>query len=115
MEILPTPQFFYGLGQGQEIAVELEAGKDLIVKLLTVSDPHPEGTRTIFFELNGQPREVTVRDISLRAAVPTRPKADPGSARTSGIADSRRHIQASPWKWENRVKKGDRLHGTGSD
>src|SRR5260370_30788329 len=77
LEVLPTPQFFYGLEQGREIAVELEPGKTLVVKLLTVSDAHPDGTRTIFFELNGQPREVTVRDHALHATVQTRPKADP--------------------------------------
>jgi pyruvate carboxylase len=39
--------------------------------------PHPEGYRTIFFELNGQPREVDVRDASLEVKQELRPKADP--------------------------------------
>ncbi len=77
LEVLPTPQFFYGMQQGQEIAVRLETGKTMVAKLLSVSDSHPDGTRTIFFELNGQPREVTVRDRALTATVQTRPKADP--------------------------------------
>ena len=73
--MLPTPQFFYGLEQGEEITVELEPGKTLIIKFLTVGDPHPDGTRTVFFELNGQPREVAVRDKSLEGKVETpRPK-----------------------------------------
>ena len=62
MEVLPTPQFYYGMEKGDEIAVELEPGKTLVIKFLTVGEPHPDGTRTVFFELNGQPREVTMRD-----------------------------------------------------
>src|SRR5262249_52990999 len=56
--ILPTPVFFYGMEPGQEISVDLEPGKTLIVQLMAVSDPHGDGTRTVFFELNGQPRSV---------------------------------------------------------
>src|SRR5256884_8865292 len=64
--VLPTPPFFYGLKSGEEITVEIEPGKTLVIKFLTFSEPHPDGTRTLFFELNGQPREITVRDKSLR-------------------------------------------------
>ena len=42
-----------------------------------MGEPHPDGTRTVFFELNGQPREVVVRDRSLEAREPAKPKADP--------------------------------------
>ena len=77
IDTLPTPAFYYGLDRGQEITVELEPGKTLVVKFLTVGEPHPDGTRTVFFELNGQPREVTVRDSKLQVKVPARPKADP--------------------------------------
>jgi len=108
MEILPTPQFFYGLDRAQEIAVELEPGKTLVVKLLTVSDPHPDGTRTIFFELNGQPREVEVRDNALRATVQARPKADPSEPGQVGspIPGAISSIIVDVGK---QVKKGDRL------
>ena len=108
MEILPTPQFFYGVEQGQEIAVELEPGKILVVKLLTVSDPHPEGTRTIFFELNGQPREVTVRDHALRATVQARPKADPAEPGQVG-SPIPGAISSIAVDVGQQVKKGDRL------
>ncbi|HEV7226001.1 MAG TPA: pyruvate carboxylase, partial [Pirellulales bacterium] len=53
--ILPTPVFFYGPQTNEELAVEIEPGKTLIIKFLTIGDPHPDGTRTVFFELNGQP------------------------------------------------------------
>jgi len=93
VSVLPTPAFFYGLSSGEEITVELEAGKTLIIKFLTVSEPHPDGTRTLFFELNGQPREVNVRDKALRVVERAHPKADPAdpghvAAPTAGIISS---------------------------
>ncbi len=75
--ILPTWAFLYGLEPGEEIAVDIEPGKTLIVRLLTVGDPHEDGRRTVFFELNGQPREVTVTDRALEPETPRRRKADP--------------------------------------
>jgi len=74
---LPTPVFFYGQQTGEEIMLDIEPGKTLIVKFLTVSDPHPDGRRTVFFELNGQPRDVSVVDKSLEATTKQSPKADP--------------------------------------
>ena len=56
--VLPTPAFFYGLQSGEEINVEIEPGKTLIVRYLTTGEAREDGTRTVFFELNGQPREV---------------------------------------------------------
>src|SRR4029077_13246440 len=63
--VLPTPVFFYGMEPGEEVSVDIEPGKTLIVKFLTVGDPHEDGTRGVFFELNGQPREVVVQDQAL--------------------------------------------------
>ncbi|KAA5547141.1 pyruvate carboxylase [Roseiconus nitratireducens] len=75
---LPTPNFFYGQEPGEEIAVDIETGKRLIIRFLTVGQPHPDGTRTVFFELNGQPREVTVVDKSLEPETKAAVRADPG-------------------------------------
>src|SRR5204863_3356176 len=80
VEVLPSPQFFYGMQKGEEISFDLEPGKTLIVKFLTTSEPHPDGTRTLFFELNGQPREVNIRDRALRVVERAHPKADPADA-----------------------------------
>jgi pyruvate carboxylase len=77
VDILPTPQFFFGMQKGEEIAVDIEPGKTLVVKFLAIGEPHPDGTRTVFFEINGQPREVDVRDKSLISSVAARVKADP--------------------------------------
>jgi pyruvate carboxylase len=80
VSVLPTPAFFYGLKSGEEITVEIEAGKTLIIKFMTASDPHPDGTRTLFFDLNGQSREVSIRDRALRVMERAHPKADPAEA-----------------------------------
>jgi pyruvate carboxylase len=98
--VLPTPAFFYGLHRGDEISVEIEPGKVLVIKFLTVSEPHDDGTRTVFYELNGQPREVKVADRSLEAAQHRHPKADP---------DDPNHVPAPmPGKVSTvAVKKGE--------
>ena len=82
--VLPTPLFFFGPVQGAENLVEIEPGKTLIVKLLTVGDAHIDGKRTVFFELNGQPREVEVVDRSLASAVREIPKVDPADPNQVG-------------------------------
>jgi pyruvate carboxylase len=77
--VLPTPVFFHGLAAGEETSVEIEPGKTLIIKFLTVGDPHEDGQRQVFFELNGQPREVLVADKALAGkGGKGRPKATPG-------------------------------------
>jgi pyruvate carboxylase len=77
---LPTAVFFYGMDSGQEINIDLERGKTLIVRYVTTSDPHEDGTRTVFFELNGQPRPIRVADRSQVAKRPPRRKAEAGNA-----------------------------------
>jgi pyruvate carboxylase len=74
---LPTPTFFYGQQSGEEIEVDIEKGKTLIVRYLTQGEPHPDGMRTVFFEFNGQPRDVTVVDNSLVVEASKVAKADP--------------------------------------
>ena len=82
--ILPTPVFFYGMEPGQEISVDLERGKTLIVRYVTQSEPHEDGTRTVFFELNGQPRSVRVTDRSQKPKRPPARKVDAGNPRHIG-------------------------------
>ena len=82
--ILPTAVFFYGMEPGQEISVDLERGKTLIVRYLATSEPHEDGTRTVFFELNGQPRSVRVPDRSQVAKRPPPRKVESGNAQHVG-------------------------------
>jgi len=76
ISVLDTPTFLYGMRLGEEIEVEIERGKTLIVKLVSIGQPQADGTRVVYFELNGQPREVVIRDESIKAAVVERIKAD---------------------------------------
>ena len=82
--LLPTPVFFYGLEEGEECVFDIEPGKRLIVQYHTVGEPQPDGTRTIFFDLNGAPREVRVRDRSLQSERPAARKADSGNPQHVG-------------------------------
>jgi pyruvate carboxylase len=82
LSVLPTRAFFFGMAKGEEVSIEIEPGKTLIIKFLTVGDPQPDGRRTVYFELNGQPREVAVLDKSIGAsAIKVRAKAEPGNAK----------------------------------
>ncbi len=49
----------------------------MIIKLTAVGQPRPDGTRNVFFELNGQPREVEIVDKSIKATAIANVKADP--------------------------------------
>ena len=62
VSIIPTPAFFYGLKENEEILINIEEGKNILVRLLFKSEPDEFGMRTITFELNGQSRQVQVRD-----------------------------------------------------
>ena len=80
VSILPTPVFFYGMNQNQEISVDLEKGKTLVIRYLATSEfGDEEGHRTVFFELNGQPRTVKVADKTLAASGKAKPKAEDGN------------------------------------
>ncbi len=62
VSIIPTPAFFYGLKENEEILINIEEGKNILVRLLFKSEANEFGMRTITFELNGQSRQVQVRD-----------------------------------------------------
>ena len=99
---LPTPAYLYGLEPGEEIAVDIEEGKTLIIKYLAQGEAHPDGTRTVFFELNGQPREVTIVDRSLAPDTPTAIKADASDSSQIGASMPGMVVTVS-------VQSGDRV------
>jgi pyruvate carboxylase len=79
VSILPTPVFFSGLEAHEEIGVDIEPGKTLIIRLLATSNADAEGKRRLFFELNGQPRTIIVVDASVNATVVSNRKAEEGN------------------------------------
>ena len=76
VSVLPTPAFFYGPQADEELLIDIEQGKTLIVRFFTVGEADDEGQRTVFFELNGQPRTVKVQDRSLVSLARVHRKAD---------------------------------------
>jgi len=81
---MPTPVFFYGLDVGDEMTVDIEAGKTLIIKLSAIGKVHPDGTRHIYFELNGEPRQVLVKDMAVESSESTHLKADTEDSKQIG-------------------------------
>ena len=82
--ILPTPVFFYGMEPGDEVSVDIERGKTLIVRFVALSEVRDDGTRQVFFELNGQPRSIVVTDRSQVAKRPPQRKMEAGNTKHVG-------------------------------
>ncbi|MER2063423.1 MAG: biotin/lipoyl-containing protein, partial [Alkalibacterium sp.] len=72
-----TPTFFYGMRMGEQVEVVLEKGKTLIIKLNQIGDPDLEGNRVLYFELNGQGRQIEVKDKNVTNTKAVRKKAEP--------------------------------------
>ncbi|MER9684357.1 MULTISPECIES: pyruvate carboxylase [unclassified Mesorhizobium] len=80
VSVLPTPTYFYGMKSEDEIFLDIEKGKTLVVRCLAIGDVDEKGMVTVFFELNGQPRRVRVPDRAHGAsAAKARRKAEPGN------------------------------------
>ncbi|MFO7262658.1 MAG: pyruvate carboxylase [Bacillaceae bacterium G1] len=109
VSVLDTPSFFYGLRPGEEIAVDIERGKTLYIKLMSVGEPQPRtGKRTIYFELNGTPREIEVVDESLAEHVQSRPKADLSDPTHVGVSMPGKVVKLFVAVGD-KVKKGEHL------
>ena len=78
---VPTPVFFYGLELGEETIVEIARGKSVLVGVQSIGPVNEEGTRTLFFILNGQTRNLEVRDRSVAITKISNPKADKADPR----------------------------------
>ena len=79
VSVLPTPAYFYGLRPGQEISVELERGMTLVICCLAIGETDAEGSLRVFYELNGQPRSVRIRNETVAETLPKRLPADPAN------------------------------------
>ncbi|RBW69421.1 pyruvate carboxylase [Bacillus taeanensis] len=108
LSVLDTPTFFYGMRLGEEIEIEIETGKTLIVKLVSIGQPQLDGTRVVYFELNGQPREVFIKDLNIKTTVNAKQKADKGNPDHIGASMPGTVIKVIAEKGE-QVKKGDHL------
>ncbi|MBO4329582.1 MAG: biotin/lipoyl-binding protein, partial [Rhodocyclaceae bacterium] len=79
VSVLPTPVFFYGLGNKNEMSVEIDRGKTLVVRLLGETDAPEEGEAKLFFELNGQSRPMRIARAGAKPAKRAHPKAEEGN------------------------------------
>ncbi len=66
VEYLPTPSFYYPMKPNEEIMVNIESGKNLLIRFRYMGDPNDEGMREVFFQINGQTRNILVKDNSVK-------------------------------------------------
>jgi pyruvate carboxylase len=83
-EVLPTPVYFYGLAEGEELLVDIEKGKTLVLQYLGRAETNEKGEVRVFFDLNGQPRTITVPDRLKAGEVKVRAKAAAGDPKQVG-------------------------------
>ena len=107
-EVLPTPAFFYGIQPGEEIKVDIEEGKTLIVKLIYVSEPNEEGERVLTFELNGHARECVILDKSIKSDSKRRVQADSADPKQIG-SPLPAVVSSLPVSVGHKVLNGDKL------
>lgn len=63
---LPTPAFYYPMKSNEEIIVTIEPGKSLLVRFRYMGAPNEDGMREVYFQINGQTRNVSVRDTGIK-------------------------------------------------
>ncbi|MFO7744786.1 MAG: pyruvate carboxylase [Psychroflexus sp.] len=99
---IPTKNFFYGMEPGEEIVVELDRGKTLLITLVSVGRTDDDGMATVFFKVNGQTRNIQVRDENVKVEKVSHKKADKSDEKQIGAP-----LQGS--LTDILVKKGDKV------
>ncbi|PSK57910.1 Pyruvate carboxylase [Elsinoe australis] len=107
LSVLPTRYFLARPEIGEEFHVELEKGKVLILKLLAIGPLSEQtGQREVFYEMNGEVRQVTVDDQHAAVENKSRPKADMGDSSQVGAPMSGVIVEMRV-KDGGEVSKGD--------
>jgi len=107
VSVVPTPVFFYGLRDGQEVSIDIERGKTLVVRLQGRAESEEDGQIRLFFELNGQPRVIRV-DKPGTAKLAAHPQAEPGNPNHIG-APMPGMVVTVAVKSGQKIAKGDAL------
>ncbi|GAA4285572.1 pyruvate carboxylase [Brevibacterium daeguense] len=105
LSVLETPDYLYGLREGEEHAIEIEKGKELLVGLQAVGPADERGMRTVMCTLNGQLRPVSVRDRSVDVDVINAERAD--QANPGHVACPFAGVVTMQVKAGDQVKVGD--------
>ena len=100
LSYLDTRTFLTGMKVGEELAVYLEKGKHLVLKLISIGETTADGIVNIQFELNGQPRSAHIKDKRAGVTEKQRLKALKGVTGSIGAAMPGVVL-------ETKVKKGD--------
>lgn len=100
--ILASTNFFYGMKLREEAIIELEPGKSVIVKLLSIGIPNDDGIRIVFFSVNGENRFVQIKDKSVEVKKEIHIKAEEQDPNQYGAP-----LQGSLYKV--LVKKGEEI------
>lgn len=82
--VIPTKNFFYGMEIGEEIMIEMDKGKTILVQLMLVGEPDSSGNVNLFFKVNGQLRNVVVKDKSIKVDKQENKKVDPSNLKEIG-------------------------------
>ena len=106
LSLLDTPTYFFGMKVGEEIRINIDEGKMLLVRLDNVTKPDLEGNRELQFELNGMPREIKIHDAHVAESANTSRKADKDVPGEVGATLSGSVVKLLVEKGSS-VKKGD--------
>ncbi|MBB1500224.1 pyruvate carboxylase [Propioniciclava sp. MC1683] len=77
LSVLTTRQFLHGLEPGREHDVPIERGKTLLMSLQAIGEPDERGLRPVLATINGQMRQVMVRDEAVESNVVAAERANP--------------------------------------
>ncbi|UBH23160.1 pyruvate carboxylase [Macrococcus armenti] len=108
VSLLDTPTFFYGMQKNETVEIEIDNGKTLIITLLSIGHVREDGTRTLYFELNGMPRQVVIQDKKAHVSNDVMKKADRSNINHIG-AQMPGTIGEIKVSVGDNVKKGDVL------
>lgn len=108
VSVVPTKYFFYGMQEGQDTTIEIAKGKTLLIRLLSIGKIDEKGNRTVFFKLNGQTRNIEVRDRSVKVEQKENKKIDKNNDKQIG-APLQGMLSKVLVKKDEKVKKNQQL------
>ncbi|WBW70817.1 pyruvate carboxylase Pyr1 [Schizosaccharomyces osmophilus] len=104
---IPTRFFLSKPQMNEEMHVEIEKGKTLIIKFVALGPLNSRtGQREVYFELNGENRHVTIEDNKAATETVTRARADPSNPGHVAAPMSGTIVEIRV-KEGSEVKKGD--------